>query len=656
MSGPALELAGLRVAFPGGLEAVRGVSLSVARGEVLAVVGESGSGKSLTMLGAMGLAPRGALVSGSVRLKGEELIGARQARLRALRGDRIAMIFQDPLSALNPVLPIGEQIAEAIRLHRPRMGRKEIGERVLDLLALVSVPDPKRRAAQHPHEFSGGMRQRAMIAMAIANDPDILIADEPTTALDVTVQAQVMEVLARLRERLGLGLVLVTHDLGVVAGVADRVAVMYAGKVAEEAAVDPLFADPRHPYTRGLLGSVPRIAGGATRLTAIPGAPPRLGAREPGCAFAPRCALAHAACAEEPPLRPAGSGAAACWAADEPAPEPEAEAHGETRHAVTGAPLISVRDLVKEYPLGKSLLPWRAAERLRAVAGVSFELAAGETLGLVGESGCGKSTLGRSVLGLIRPTSGSVTFRGREIAGLSAAEMRPLRRHLQMVFQDPFGSLHPRMRVGEIVAEPLRLLGEVGPKAAAKAEACLERVGLEAGFARRWPHELSGGQRQRVGIARALALEPEALVLDEPVSALDVSIQAGVLNLLADLQAELGLAYLFIAHDLAVVRHISHRVAVMYRGRIVELAPADALYSAPLHPYTEALLSAAPLPDPAAERARRRIAPREPESGGAASGGCPFRAACPRAGPECAEAPPLAARGEGRIVACWRPG
>jgi peptide/nickel transport system ATP-binding protein len=640
MSETLLEVEDLSVSFPtddGVVRAVRGVSYRLGRGEALGIVGESGSGKSVAALAVMGLLPSTAQFSGSVRWRGRQLLGQSDRELSRVRGRRIAMIFQDPLTSLNPVYPVGEQIAEAITAHDAAVSRRVALARAVELLDVVGIPHPGQRARAYPHELSGGMRQRVVIAIAMANDPDVIIADEPTTALDVTVQAQVLQALETARERTGAALMLITHDLGVIAGHAERVAVMYAGRLVETGTVEEIFYAPRMPYTLGLLGSLPRVdTGRSTRLTPIAGSPPSLLDLPPGCPFRPRCPHAEEICGKvEPGLDPVGSPAhrSACHFRDRISGElPVAALAQDAAPVSRDGPLLEVRDLVKHFPVRSRGVLRRRIGEVHAVCGVSFDVHPHETLGLVGESGCGKTTTARLVVNLLGATSGDVRYAGQGLLGLPARRMRPLRRDVQIVFQDPFASLDPRMSVNEIVAEPLRVHGAYGPGGAGRdrVRELLRQVGLNPEHGNRFPHEFSGGQRQRVGVARALAMRPRLLVLDEPVSALDVSIQAGVLNMLADLQAELGLAYLFISHDLAVVRHIASRVAVMYLGRVVEVAPTADLFARGGHPYTQALVSAIPVPDPYKERARERIilagdvpSPVEPPSG------CRFRTRCP---------------------------
>ncbi|MGH3800625.1 MAG: dipeptide ABC transporter ATP-binding protein, partial [Pseudonocardiaceae bacterium] len=634
MDEPVLEVTDLAVSFPseqGRVTAVRGLSYQVTAGEALGIVGESGSGKSVSSLAVMGLLPPQAKVTGSIRFQGRELLGRSDSELSQIRGRRIAMIFQDPLSALTPVYTVGDQVAEALLVHGA-LSRQAAGARAVELLDLVGIPDAARRARAFPHEFSGGMRQRVVIAMAIANDPDLIIADEPTTALDVTVQAQVLAVLATAQEVTGAGIVLITHDLGVVAGFADRVQVMYAGRTVETGPVDDIFYRPRMPYTRGLLGSIPRVdTGQCLPLVPIEGQPPSLVGLPAGCPFAPRCSLVIDYCrTTEPDLAPvSGTHLCACHRQDAapPAQPVSGDASYSTqRHSQT---VLRVERLVRHFPVRKGTILRRRVGTVRAVDDISFELREQETLGLVGESGCGKTSTLMEILNLAAPSSGRIEVLGTDVSGLDRRRRMQLRRDLQVVFQDPIASLDPRLPVFDVLAEPLSTHGVPSTEIRRRVPELLHLVGLQPDHASRYPAEFSGGQRQRIAIARALALEPKVLALDEPVSALDVSIQAGVVNLLEELQARLGLAMLFVAHDLAVVRHIADRVAVMYLGKIIEIGSVAAVYNAPQHPYTQALLSAIPIPDPRKERARERILlTGDLPSPADVPSGCRFRTRC----------------------------
>ncbi|TQF05283.1 ABC transporter ATP-binding protein [Kitasatospora acidiphila] len=640
-----LTIRDLRVDFAGArgrgtVTAVRGVDLTLRRGETLGIVGESGSGKSVTALSVLGLLPGTAAVRGSVALDGRELIGLPPGELARIRGRRIAMVFQDPLSAFTPVYRIGDQIAEAVRAHQ-KSDKAAARRRAAELLDLVGIPDPDRALDSFPHEFSGGMRQRAMIAMAVANEPDILLADEPTTALDVTIQAQVLDVLRTAQRETGAALVLVSHDLGVIAQMADRVAVMYAGRVVESAPVDELFGAPRHPYTLGLIGAVPRLDRDGGPLVPIPGNPPALVDLPPGCPFAPRCPLAGDDCrTAEPPLTGTDGHQAACLRADRLATErpAPAEVYPVPRLAPAARPVdrselpqvLRVTGLAKTFPVLKGTVVKRKVGEVYAVDGVHLDIRRGETLGLVGESGSGKSTTLFEILGLTAPEAGRIELLGQDTAVLSREAVHRLRAQLQIVFQDPMASLDPRLPIGDIIAEPLQAQRAPRERIAARIPELLTQVGLEPAHAARYPHEFSGGQRQRISIARALAVSPQLLVLDEPVSALDVSIQAGVLNLLQELKATLDLSYLFVSHDLSVIRHLADRVSVMYLGRTVEQGPVADVFNTPRHPYTRALLSAVPLPDPVAERSRTRILlPGDPPSPTSRPTGCAFRTRCP---------------------------
>lgn len=604
-----LEVTDLAVTFPtdgSPVTAVRGISYHVDPGEVVAMVGESGSGKSAAAMAVMGLLPEYAAVSGSVRLQGTELLGLGDDGMSRFRGKSIGMVFQDPMSALTPVYTVGDQIAEAIRVHQGSIGKKAAVERAVELLELVGITQPAQRARAFPHELSGGERQRVVIAMAIANDPDLLICDEPTTALDVTVQAQILEVLKKARDVTGAGVLIITHDLGVVAEFADRALVTYAGRVVESAGVGDLYRDRQMPYTIGLLGSVPRLdAPQGTRLVPIPGAPPSLAGLEPGCPFAPRCPLAIDECrSAEPELIEVGGGhRAACIRTDQAAGRSAAEIYDVKTEQVAAAPedstvVVRVRDLAKTYPLTKGVLLRRTVGEVRAVDGVSFELQQGRTLGIVGESGSGKSTTLNQILELAVPQSGSIEVLGTDVGTLRTASRRSLRRDIQAVFQDPVASLDPRLPVSDLLAEPLRANGFSNTDTNARVAELLGIVGLRRADANRYPAEFSGGQKQRIGIARALALQPKILALDEPVSALDVSIQAGIINLLLDLQDQFGLSYLFVSHDLSVVKHLAHQVVVMFRGAVVEQGDSEQVFNNPQHEYTRRLLGAVPQPEP----------------------------------------------------------
>ncbi|WP_255956001.1 ABC transporter ATP-binding protein [Streptomyces odontomachi] len=681
--GVLLDATDVRVRFDtsaGPVTAVHGVSLRLSRGRITGLVGESGSGKSVTARTLMRMVPAAGQVTGTVRFDGTDLLALPEREMRAVRGDRIAMVFQDPQASLNPVLPVGRQVAEALIVHGTPGG--EARSRAVELLDMVGIPDARRRAGQYPHQFSGGMRQRVVIAMALAREPDLLIADEPTTALDVTIQAQILRLLAELRDRTGVAVLMITHDMGVVAELCDEVAVMYGGRIVETGTAATVFAAPTHPYTRALLRATPRLdapqAAPGERLYAIPGQPPDPAHLPAGCAFQPRCALAEDRCTgtvptlERLPADPTHE--AACWVTAPPegrtdtavAEQPAADARAAKRAAI-GEPILEVADL--RVNLGGR----RPASAVYAVDGVSLTVRAGETVGLVGESGCGKSTLARTLVGIHRPDAGSVRLHGRDLAALSRREAAGVRRGLQYVFQDPYASLNPRRTVRQVLDEALEVRGVPAAERPARALELLRTVGLSERHLDRLPHAFSGGQRQRIGIARALAVEPECLVLDEPVSALDVSIQAQIMNLLADLRDRLGLGYLFIAHDLAVVRHISDRVAVMYLGRIIETGPAEQLYADPQHPYTVSLLSSSPVPEVGAERERIVLrgdppSPKDPSPSSSSRGypmsGCRFRTRCPigpLARPDrtiCAEkSPELTVDGvRGHGAACHFPG
>ena len=647
---PIMQVRDLHVSFAteaGVCRAVRGVNFDLWRGRTLGIVGESGSGKSVTALSLIGLLDDNAKVTGSIIMNGEELIGKTDEEMSEIRGERIAMVFQDPLSALTPMFTIGDQIAEGLITHHPDMSKQQIHDRCVELLDLVGIPQPEERLSSFPHQFSGGMRQRVMIAIAIANNPDVIIADEPTTALDVTIQAQILDVLAKAQKETGAAVVLITHDLGVVAGAADDILVMYAGRPVERASIDDVFQHPSMPYTMGLLGAVPKPHIAASqRLVPIQGNPPSLVDIPKGCPFSLRCPLATPECSlSEPNLEvvDANSGhLASCRRLQEiidknmkytdvfPVPDllpaDWADVPRDQRPVT-----LEVDHLVKHFPLTGGGMFRRTIGQVAAVDDVTFKIRQGETLALVGESGSGKSTTLMEIMNLMKPEDGRIVVLGHDLAELKKkAERKALRKDLQIIFQDPMSSLDPRMPIYDVLAEPLKVHKWSKEKINRRIGELMELVGLNPDYVDRFPAQFSGGQRQRISIARALATDPKVLLLDEPIASLDVSIQAGIINLLEDLQAKLKISYLFVAHDLAVIRHISDRVAVMYLGQVVELGETEDVFTHPRHPYTQALLSAIPVPDPVVERTRQRIILKgDLPSPSEKHPGCRFASRCP---------------------------
>ena len=678
MSSRLLDVADLTVSFStprGRLRALDEISFQVDSGETLALVGESGSGKSTAAMATIGLLGSEAQIGGRAEVLGEDMITMPESKRRRLRGVDLGIVFQDPFTSLNPSLTVGRQIAEAL-IHHRRIDADTAKERVLAALGEVGMPDPPSLLGAYPHQLSGGMQQRVLIASALVCDPKLLILDEPTTALDVTVEARILDLLDEIRRRRQLGMLFITHNLGVVNRIADRICVLYAGRIAETGDKVAVLSRPAHPYTKGLLGALPRLEANAKRerLVPIPGRLPDLTVPVPGCVFQDRCPFSEPRCAEPQALTPTGTAQAArCWKADRlldrPWPLQELPARRHVAPAGTGAALVA-RDLSKTFEgsrIAKTVwrrswfgVPWprQMRRKVRALDQVSLAVERGEVLGLVGESGSGKSTLGHALVRLLSIDEGRITFGGEEVSELGESELRGFRSQAQIVFQNPDSSLNPRRTVGAAIERALTLHARV-PRAErrGRVEALLDRVGLPKGFAERYPHQLSGGEKQRVGIARALATRPSFVLCDEPTSALDVSVQATVLNVLAELREQEGLSYLFISHDLSVVAHISDRIAVMYSGRIVETGVVADVLRAPYHPYTEALLSAIPDPDPGSDKPGRITLPTDVLTGGGDRPGCPFHGRCPRRiGRVCdVEPPPEQELSGGHMIACHIP-
>ena len=624
-----LSVRDLKVSFAseaGRVDAVRGVSFDLEAGKTLGIVGESGSGKSVTSLAIMGLLDENAKVTGSIMYDGQELVGMSDKQLSVIRGNGMSMVFQDPLTSLTPVYTVGDQLIEALTVHRG-LSKKDAWDRSVELLKLVGITEPERRMKSFPHEFSGGMRQRVVIAIAMANDPKLIICDEPTTALDVTIQAQILDLIEKAQDETGAAVIMITHDMGVVARTADDVLVMYAGKPVEHAPVRELFHKTRMPYSIGLLGAIPRVDKAEKEpLTPIKGNPPLLINLPDACPFADRCPIVMDACrAKEPELLPVPTGSgdlhqAACIRAHEiedggllggllvypvrPVPESDLTRTPREERPIT----LEVKNLRKTFPLVKGAFLKRKVGEVQAIKGISFDVREGETMAIVGESGSGKTTTLLQIMDMVKQTDGDIVIAGTSVNDIHSRKVeRALRRDIQIVFQDPMGALDPRMTVADIISEPLFAIGTPKEEAHRRVDELMDLVGLNPAHSDRFPQAFSGGQRQRIGIARALSTNPKIVVLDEPVSALDVSIQAGVINLLDELKTKLGLSYLFVAHDLSVVRHIADRVAVMYLGEFVEHGDVDQVFDDPQHPYTKALLSAIPVPDPDIERTRERV-------------------------------------------------
>lgn len=664
-----LEVQNLQVDFEGKdnrLTALKNVSLLMKKGETVCVVGESGSGKTVLSKSIMRLIEyeNGKIAAGRVSLDGMELTGLSQKELRTVRGDKVAMIFQEPMSAFDPVFTIGQQIIEAIQAHKPT-NKVQAKARALYLLERVGISDAFLRFNQYPNELSGGMLQRAMIAMALACEPDLLIADEPTTALDVTIQAQILQLLEELKEEFGMSILLITHDMGIAAEVGDRIVVMYTGEIVEQATKEQLFDLPHHPYTKGLLQSVTKLdSDRSQKLLSIKGTIPPLSDLPSGCSFHPRCPFATDKCqSEKPQLRVVNGRETACWHAEELVERKEwiqnataILSAAKEKTTVVAEDLIVVEGLSKFYPIGQKGGFFKPQSYTRAVEDVSFSIKKGETFGLVGESGSGKSTLGRMLLQLEKATSGKVVFDGTDLSALSTKELREQRRHMQMIYQDPYGSVNPRWKVGDIIEEPLKVHQPSNPNAnRQKAKELLTAVGLNGNAYDRYPHEFSGGQRQRIAIARAIALNPKFVLADEAVSALDVSVQAQIVNLMKDLQQELGLTYLFIGHGLNIVRHISDRIGVMYLGQLVEIADSETLFLRPAHHYTKGLIASIPAVD-SAKREKQLYVPGEIPSTSKPPSGCRFHTRCPVATERCRmEAPVLREVEPGHFTACHYP-